>query len=67
VKDAKDKVRNIQAKLLAAQSRQKKYADRKVRDMTVQTGEKVLLRVSPIKGVMRFDKNGKLSPQYRNI
>ncbi|XP_070042771.1 uncharacterized protein [Nicotiana tomentosiformis] len=27
-------------------------------------GKKVLLRVSPIKGVMRFGKKGKLSPQY---
>ncbi|KAH0653103.1 hypothetical protein KY290_031391 [Solanum tuberosum] len=43
VKDAQDKVRSIQDKLLAAQSRQKKYADHKV---------------SPMKGVMRFGKNG---------
>ncbi|WMV20173.1 hypothetical protein MTR67_013558 [Solanum verrucosum] len=39
VKDAQDKVRCIQAKLLAAQSRQKKYADHKVRDMEFQTEE----------------------------
>ncbi len=59
VKDAQDKVRSIQAKLLAAQSRQKKYADHKVRDMTFQTGENVLLKVSPMKGVMRFGKKVK--------
>ncbi|KAH0709197.1 hypothetical protein KY284_010624 [Solanum tuberosum] len=64
VKDAQDKVRSIQAKLLAAQSRHKKYADRKVRDMTFQTGEQVLLKVSPIKRVMRFSKKSKLSPRY---
>ncbi|WMV31473.1 hypothetical protein MTR67_024858 [Solanum verrucosum] len=64
VKDAQDKVRSIQAKLLAAQSRQKKYADHNVRDMTFQTGEKVLLKVSPMKGVMRFGKKGKLSSRY---
>ncbi|WMV25090.1 hypothetical protein MTR67_018475 [Solanum verrucosum] len=45
VKDAQDKVRSIQAKLLETQSRQKKYADRKVRDMTFQAGENVLLKV----------------------
>ncbi|WMV33266.1 hypothetical protein MTR67_026651 [Solanum verrucosum] len=45
-------------------SRQKKYADLKVRDMMFQTGEKVFLKVSPMKGVMRFSKNGKLSPRY---
>ncbi|KAH0654669.1 hypothetical protein KY289_032347 [Solanum tuberosum] len=64
VKDAQDKVRSIQTKLLAAQSRQKKYANHKVRDMVFQTGENVLLKVSPMKGVMRFGKKGKLSPRY---
>ncbi|WMV50746.1 hypothetical protein MTR67_044131 [Solanum verrucosum] len=54
VKDAQDKVRNIQAKLLAAQSRQKRYADRKVSDMAFQNGEQVLLKVSPMKGMIRF-------------
>ncbi|WMV41138.1 hypothetical protein MTR67_034523 [Solanum verrucosum] len=39
VKDAQDKVRSIQDKFLAAQSRQKKYADYKVRYMTFETGE----------------------------
>ncbi|KAH0764726.1 hypothetical protein KY285_000597 [Solanum tuberosum] len=57
VKKAQDKVRSIQAKLLAAQSQQKNYADCKA-------GEQVLLKVSPIKGVMRFGKKGKLSPRY---
>ena len=56
VKDAQEKVRGIQTKLLAAESRQKKYADHKVRDMTFQTGENVLLKVSPMKGVMRLRK-----------
>ncbi|WMV18915.1 hypothetical protein MTR67_012300, partial [Solanum verrucosum] len=64
VKDAQDKVRSIQTKLLAAQSRKKKYADHKVRDMTFQTGENVLLKVSPMKGVMRFGKKGQLSRRY---
>ncbi|XP_070050660.1 uncharacterized protein [Nicotiana tomentosiformis] len=27
-------------------------------------GEKVLLKVSPMKGIMRFGKNGKLSPRF---
>ncbi|WMV24487.1 hypothetical protein MTR67_017872 [Solanum verrucosum] len=50
VKDAQDKMRSIQVKLLAAQSRQNKYADHKVRNMAFQTGENVLLKVSPMKG-----------------
>ena len=54
----------IQEKLLAAQSRQKECADRKVRDLEFMEGEQVLLKVSPMKGVMRFGKRGKLSPRY---
>ena len=54
----------IQEKLLEAQIRQKEYADRKVRDLEFMEGEQVLLKVSPMKGVMRFGKRGKLSPRY---
>ncbi|XP_049382686.1 uncharacterized protein LOC125847020 [Solanum stenotomum] len=32
--------------------------------MTFQSGEQVLLKVSPIKEVMRFGKKGKLNPRY---
>ncbi|WMV25135.1 hypothetical protein MTR67_018520 [Solanum verrucosum] len=61
---AQDKVRSIQTKLLVAQSRQKKYVNHKVRDMAFQSSENVFLKVSPMKGVMRFGKKGKLSPRY---
>ena len=54
----------IQEKLLEAQSRQKEYADRKVKDLDFMEGKQVFLNVSPIKGVMRFGKRGKLSPRY---
>ena len=54
----------IQEKLLAAQKRQKEYSDRKVKDLDFMEGEQVLLKVSPMKGVMRFGKRGKLSPRY---
>ncbi|XP_070020125.1 uncharacterized protein [Nicotiana sylvestris] len=46
------------------QSRQKSYADWKVRDVSYMVGEQVLLRVSPMKGVMRFGKKGKLSSRF---
>ncbi|WMV50667.1 hypothetical protein MTR67_044052 [Solanum verrucosum] len=32
--------------------------------MTFHASEQVLLKVSPIKGVMRFGKKGKISPRY---
>ena len=63
-KDAQDKVRGIQAKFLAAQSRQKKYAGHKVRGMQFQVSDNVLVKVLPMKGVMRFSKKGKLSLRY---
>ncbi|XP_070041043.1 uncharacterized protein [Nicotiana tomentosiformis] len=52
----------IQERLRTAQSRQKSYADRKVRDMSYMVREKVLLKVSPMKGVMRFGKKGNVEP-----
>ena len=64
MRESLDKVKFIQEKLLEAQKRQKEYADRKVRDLDFMEGEQVLLKVSPMKGVMRFGKRGKLSPRY---
>ena len=59
-----DKVKLIQDRLIMAQSRQKSYANQMVRDLEFMVGERVLLKVSPMKGVMRFGKKGKLSPRY---
>ncbi|CAM8924240.1 unnamed protein product [Rhodiola kirilowii] len=61
IRDATDKVCLIKDKLLAAQSRQKSYADPKRRELEFQVSDHVFLRVSPMKGVMRFGKKGKLS------
>nr|XP_009766338.1 PREDICTED: uncharacterized protein LOC104217731 [Nicotiana sylvestris] len=47
-----------------AQSRQKSYANKRKRDLVFTIGDKVFLRVSPVKGVMRFGKRGKLSPRF---
>ncbi|XP_060973968.1 uncharacterized protein LOC133039157 [Cannabis sativa] len=43
---------------------QKSYADPKRRDVTFQPGDHVFLRVSPMKGIKRFGKKGKLSPRF---
>ncbi|XP_070057725.1 uncharacterized protein [Nicotiana tomentosiformis] len=64
VKDALDKVKIIQDRLRTTQSRKKSYDDRRVRDVAFMVGERVLLRVSPKKGVIRFGKKGKLSPRF---
>ncbi|GKF66058.1 hypothetical protein Tco_0192575, partial [Tanacetum coccineum] len=44
--------------------RQKSYADLKRKPMDFQVGDKVMLKVSPWKGVVRFGKRGKLNPRY---
>ena len=45
-------------------SRQKSYADHKRRDFKLKEGDKVYLKISPIKGVVIFVKKGKLSPRF---
>ncbi|XP_019264287.1 PREDICTED: uncharacterized protein LOC109241914 [Nicotiana attenuata] len=47
-----------------AQSRQKSYSDKRHHDLEFMVGDKVVLKVSPTKGVMRFGKKGKLSPRF---
>ncbi|GKA30819.1 hypothetical protein Tco_0717124 [Tanacetum coccineum] len=48
----------------AARDRQKSYADLKRKLMEFQVGDKVMLKVSPWKGVVHFGKRGKLNPRY---
>ncbi|GKF68419.1 hypothetical protein Tco_0198098 [Tanacetum coccineum] len=42
----------------------KHFADLKRKPMEFQVGDKVMLKVSPWKGVVRFSKQGKLNPRY---
>ncbi|KAL8125673.1 hypothetical protein AgCh_013076 [Apium graveolens] len=65
VQKTKDIVDLIRGRLVAAQDRQKKYADLARKDKEYGVGDLVLLKVSPWKGLMRFGKKEKLSP--RNI
>ena len=64
VYQAMAKAKVIQDRLKAAQSRQKSYTNVRYRDLDFEVGEKLFLKVSPMKGVMRFVKKGKLSPRY---
>nr|GEY02622.1 uncharacterized mitochondrial protein AtMg00810-like [Tanacetum cinerariifolium] len=45
----------------AARDRHKSYADLKRKPMEFQVGDKVMLKVTPWKGVVRFGKRGKLN------
>ncbi|GKE07216.1 hypothetical protein Tco_1399234 [Tanacetum coccineum] len=48
----------------AAQDRKKSYADRKRKPMEYEVGDRVMLKVSPWKGVVRFGKRGKMNLKY---
>ncbi|GJW98103.1 putative reverse transcriptase domain-containing protein [Tanacetum coccineum] len=48
----------------AARDRQKSYADLKHKPMEFQVGDRVMLKVSPWKGVIHFVKRGKLNHIY---
>ncbi|XP_015167684.1 uncharacterized protein [Solanum tuberosum] len=51
-------------RLRTAQSRHQSYADQRRRPLRFSVGDRVFLRVSPMKGVMRFGRRGKLRPRY---
>nr|GEY00327.1 putative reverse transcriptase domain, ribonuclease H-like domain, aspartic peptidase domain protein [Tanacetum cinerariifolium] len=59
-----EKIFQIKERMQAARDRQKSYADMKRKPMEFQVGDKVMLKVSPWKGVVRFGKRGKLNPRY---
>nr|GEU94754.1 putative reverse transcriptase domain-containing protein [Tanacetum cinerariifolium] len=54
----------IKNRLLAACSRQKSYADVRRKPLEFEVGDRVMLKVSPWKGVIRFGKRGKFCPRY---
>ncbi|GJV35495.1 hypothetical protein Tco_1407972 [Tanacetum coccineum] len=64
VLDMTDKVVLIKEKLKAARDRQKSYADNRRKPLEFEVGDRVMLKVSPWKGVIRFGKKGKLAPRY---
>ena len=64
VQEMTDKIFQIKDRLKAARDRQKRYADVRRKPLEFQVGDKVMLKVSPWKGVVRFGKQGKLSPRF---
>nr|GFC40166.1 putative reverse transcriptase domain-containing protein [Tanacetum cinerariifolium] len=64
VQETTEKIVQIKQRIQAARDRQKSYADLKRKPMEFQVGDKVMLKVSPWKGVVRFGKPGKLNPRY---
>nr|GEX17970.1 putative reverse transcriptase domain-containing protein [Tanacetum cinerariifolium] len=64
IQETTEKIVQIKQRMQAARDRQKSYADLKRELMEFQNGDKVMLKVSPWKGVVRFGKRRKLNPKY---
>ncbi|GJV61271.1 hypothetical protein Tco_1467371 [Tanacetum coccineum] len=64
VQETTNKVVLIKENPKVARDRQKSCADNRRKLLEFEVGDRVLLRVSPWKGVMRFGKKGKLAPRY---
>jgi hypothetical protein len=50
--------------LKIAQSRQHSYANTRRKELSFEVGDYVYLKVSPTRGVRRFEVKGKLAPRY---
>ncbi|GKC97748.1 putative reverse transcriptase domain-containing protein [Tanacetum coccineum] len=64
VHETTEKIIQIKKRIQAARDRQKSYADRRRKPLEFEVGDKVMLKVSSWKGVIRFGKQGKLNPRY---
>ncbi|GJT28902.1 putative reverse transcriptase domain-containing protein [Tanacetum coccineum] len=64
MQETTEKIVKIKERLKTARSRQKSYADKRRKPLEFQVGDRVLLKVSSWKGVVRFGKKGKLAPRY---
>nr|GEU82410.1 hypothetical protein [Tanacetum cinerariifolium] len=64
IHETTEKIIQIKRRIQAARDRQKSYVDLKRNSMDFQVGDRVMLKVSPWKGVVRFGKRGKLNPRY---
>ncbi|GJR77915.1 hypothetical protein Tco_0090280 [Tanacetum coccineum] len=64
VQETTEKIIKIKQRMQAAHDRQNSYPDLKRKPIEFQVRDKVMLKVSPWKGVVRFGKRGKLNPRY---
>ncbi|GJU11883.1 hypothetical protein Tco_1134279 [Tanacetum coccineum] len=64
IQETTEKIVLIKQRIQAAPDRQKSYADLKRKPMEFEVGDRVMLKVSPWKGVVQFGKRGKLNLRY---
>ena len=59
-----EKVRYIREQMRVSQDRQKRWANLKMRPVEFEQGDHVFLKISPVRGVIRFVSHGKLNPRF---
>ncbi|GKD77690.1 putative reverse transcriptase domain-containing protein [Tanacetum coccineum] len=64
VQETTERIIQVKQRMQAAHDKQKSYADLKRKLMEFEVGDKVMLKVLPWKGVVRFGKRGKLNPRF---
>nr|GEX94008.1 putative reverse transcriptase domain, ribonuclease H-like domain, aspartic peptidase domain protein [Tanacetum cinerariifolium] len=64
IHETTEKIVQIKQRIQAGRDRQKSYANVRCKPLEFQVGDRVMLKVSLWKGVMRFGKRGKLNPRY---
>jgi hypothetical protein len=64
IEDAEKMVQQVRENLRVAQTLQKSYADVRRRDLTFAVDDHAYLKVSPMRGIHRFNVKGKLAPRY---
>ncbi|GJZ58159.1 reverse transcriptase domain-containing protein [Tanacetum coccineum] len=64
IQETTEKIVQIRQRLQAARDRQRSYANIRRKPLEFQVGDRVMLKVSPRKGIFRFGKRGKLNPRY---
>ncbi|GJY19834.1 ribonuclease H-like domain-containing protein [Tanacetum coccineum] len=64
IRETTEKIIQIKHRLQDSHDQQRSYADKRHKPLEFQFGDKVMLKVSPWKGVIRFGKRGKLNPRY---
>ncbi|GJY71370.1 putative reverse transcriptase domain-containing protein [Tanacetum coccineum] len=64
VQETIDKVVLVKEKPKSERDHQKSYVDYRRKPLEFEVGDRVLLKVTPWKGVVRFGKKGKLAPRY---
>ncbi|GKE29686.1 putative reverse transcriptase domain-containing protein [Tanacetum coccineum] len=64
IHETTEKIVQIKQRIQTARDRQKSYTDVRRKPLEFQVGDRVMLKVSPWKGVVRFGKREKLNPRY---